>query len=319
MPLKRQFRESKLSPLTSAPKGAALTHMRIIGGYLKRRLLLSPPEGSTTRPVPDMVRQALFNLLRGHFEDVDVYDGFAGVGSFGLEAISRGAKRVVMVERDRKVAAVLEANAQELGVSDKVEVVVSDALGAGALARCPRNVHVVFFDPPYAMVRDPETWPRVRAQFEQLIARLDETGYAVLRTPWPCHHEVFPTPDPSEAAPARGGKGNTADSDSDLDDDADFDSDGDLMTEIEYDSEIEFGGDYDPDEDEDDEGQLSGQTPGKKSGRKRPIKPQKIKFSLELNGAIGPETHEYGTTAVHLYMRDPNASTASTPADGVHG
>jgi 16S rRNA (guanine(966)-N(2))-methyltransferase RsmD len=284
--------------------------MRIIGGYLKRRLLLSPPEGSTTRPVPDMVRQALFNLLRGHFEDVDVYDGFAGVGSFGLEAISRGARRVVMVERDRKVASVLEANAQELGVSDKVEVVVSDALGAGALARCPRNVHVVFFDPPYAMVRDPETWPRVRAQFEQLIARLDETGYAVLRTPWPCHHEVFPTPDPSEAVPARDAKDRTADAGSALDDDDSFDSDGDLMTEIEYDSEIEFGGNYDED--------LEGEAlPGKKSGRKRAQKPKKIKFSLQLNGAIGPETHEYGTTAVHLYMRDPNATNSPATASAV--
>ena len=56
--------------------------MRIIGGEYRRRPLQGPPSGTTTRPIPDIVREAVFNLLRGHFENEVVYDGFAGVGSF---------------------------------------------------------------------------------------------------------------------------------------------------------------------------------------------------------------------------------------------
>ncbi len=210
--------------------------MRIIGGSHKRRPIKGPPESSTTRPIPDMVREAVFNLLRGHFEDVEVYDGFAGVGTFSLEAISRGAKRAVAVERDIKVAAVLEANAESLGMGDQLEIVKGDALGVGSLARCPRGVHVVFFDPPYAMVRDEKVWPRVRAQFERLIERLDDTGYAILRTPWPAVH----------------GKPRT-------------------LT------------------DEEEQSREKGA----------------VAVDLVMKGAIGPETHDYGSTAVHLYMRDP--------------
>ncbi len=209
--------------------------MRIIGGEYRRRPLQGPPAGTTTRPIPDLVREAVFNLLRGHFEDEVVYDGFAGVGSFSLEAISRGARRAVAVERDAKVAKVLEANAKDLGVEDRLEIVRADALGMGSLARCPRGVHIVFFDPPYAMVRDVSTWPRVKAQFERLIERLDDTGYAMLRTPWPAVHE-------------------------------------------------------------NDHG--------------------KQEVDLQMAGALGPETHDYGSTAVHLYMRATDDAAADQPASG---
>ncbi len=170
-----------------------------------------------------MVREAVFNLLRGHFEGVDVYDAFSGVGTFALEALSRGARRAVAVERDPKVAAVLEANARELGIEDQLEIVIGDALGVGSLARCPRGVHVVFFDPPYAMVRSPLAWGRAKTQFEALVARLDDTGYAILRTPMPLLHE---TP----------------------------------------------------------EGLVG--------------------VDLAMEGAVGPESHEYGGMSIHLYMRD---------------
>ncbi len=199
--------------------------MRIIGGAFRRRQLASPPDGTPTRPMPDHVREAIYNLLRGHFEGETVYDGFSGTGSVGLEAVSRGASRVVLVEKDKRVAGVLRENIETLGVGERCEVVVGDALGAGALARCPDPVHVVFFDPPYAMTRDAGSWRRVCAQFSKLVGRLDETGYAVLRTPWPAVREVG--------------------------------------AEREHES-----------------------------------------LELTIEGAVGPETHAYGTTAVHLYMRD---------------
>jgi 16S rRNA (guanine966-N2)-methyltransferase len=132
-----------------------------------------------------MVKEAMFNLLRGHFEDVGVIDVFSGSGSVGLEMASQGASRVVCVERDRRMVKTLEANIEMLGCEDRVEVACCDALGPATLSRCPRPVHIVFMDPPYRMVRDPEGWPRVKKQFERLTEMLDETGYAIIRTPWP--------------------------------------------------------------------------------------------------------------------------------------
>ena len=77
--------------------------MRIIAGEFKKRKLQGPPDDTTTRPIPDMVKEALFNILRGHPEDGAVLDCFAGTGSIGLEALSRGAPRCVFVERDKKI------------------------------------------------------------------------------------------------------------------------------------------------------------------------------------------------------------------------
>ena len=187
--------------------------MRIIGGNLKRKKLRSPPASAETRPLPDSVRESIFNLLRGHWDGAAIFDGFAGTGSFGLEAVSRGAARVVMIERDRVMARVLEQNAEELGVADRAEVVQADALGPLALARCPNPVHTAFLDPPFAQAEDEEGWSRIREQTAKLVGLLDPDGYAMVRTPW------------------------------------------------------------------------------------------EFKNDLSIDGAEGPETHVYGTTAVHLYMR----------------
>jgi 16S rRNA G966 N2-methylase RsmD len=218
--------------------------LRIIGGELKRRRLHTPKDARTTRPMPDRVRLALFNLLRGHTEGVEVFDAFAGSGALGFEALSRGATHAVFVERERRVASLIEQSASELGLTDRCEVVTGDALGAGALARCPEGVHLIFFDPPYALVRDPAQWPRVALAFSRLIGKLDETGYAVLRTPLPLYH-------------------------------------------------VEGEGWAQGDE-EDDEAP--------------PAPPaERVDVDLRIPGALGPETHEYGGMALHLYMRDAGA------------
>lgn len=240
--------------------------MRIIGGEYRRRKLKSPPEKSTTRPLPDNVREAIFNLLRGHFEGVGVLDCFAGTGSFGLEAVSRGAERVVMVERDRRVARVLEENIATLGVEDRAEVVTSDALGAAALSRCPRPAHIIFMDPPYEMVRDPEQWPRVRTQFERLIRQLTPTGYAMLRTPWPFTHSLDPVT-------------------------------GEALAPAEAKRRFEAAKAAYLDEAFEGEGQAKVPEPAR----------QNAEVDLTMRGALGPETHAYRTTAVHLYMLDPDA------------
>jgi len=259
--------------------------LRIIGGDFKRRRLHTPPDAETTRPMPDRVRQSLFNLLRGHTEGVEVFDGFAGTGSLGFEALSRGASGVVFVERDRKIAELIERSAADLGVADRCEIAKGDALGGAALARCPDGVHLVFFDPPYPLVRDPSQWPRVREQFGRLIGKLDETGYAVLRTPWPFLHaedggivEEAPPPPRKRRKQHRGYAPG-------------FESD--LASSSWHEIDPGAAGEPDP-ETEVEIIDLNGPAP------KREMHP----VDLAVPGALGPETHEYGSMAVHLYMRD---------------
>lgn len=159
--------------------------MRIIAGEFKSRKIHSPPDDAPTRPIPDRVKESLFGLLRGHFEDAAVMDVFAGTGSIGLEALSRGAREVVFVERDRDVAALLKDNIEMFGVKDRTRVVVGDALGPAALTACPRPAHLIFFDPPYDLLRTEIGRKRAFTQFARLVGMLDDSGFAMLRTEWP--------------------------------------------------------------------------------------------------------------------------------------
>jgi len=159
--------------------------VRIIAGEFKSRKIYSPPDDAPTRPIPDRVKESLFGLLRGHFEDAAVMDVFAGTGSIGLEALSRGAREAVFVERDRDVAEMLRANIEMLGVKDRSRVVSADALGPAALTACPRPAHLIFFDPPYDLLRTEIGRKRAFTQFARLVGMLDDTGFAMLRTEWP--------------------------------------------------------------------------------------------------------------------------------------
>ena len=99
------------------------------------------------RPTPDRVRETLFNWLRDDVAGARCLDLFAGTGALGFEAASRGAKHVVMVERRRDVAAMLEGAARTLGAGN-VEVVCADALAWRPPAG--RTFDIVFLDPPFA-------------------------------------------------------------------------------------------------------------------------------------------------------------------------
>lgn len=102
------------------------------------------------RPTTALVRQALFNILGGRIRDALVVDLFAGAGTVGFEALSRGAGRVVAVEKDRAMAASIEATARRLGCSRRVRVVPGDVLRW--LDSRPRDLEVaelVFLDAPY--------------------------------------------------------------------------------------------------------------------------------------------------------------------------
>lgn len=124
---------------------------RIIGGDAGGRRIIAPA-GSRTRPTSDRVREALFSALDaslGSLQGLWFLDVYAGSGAVGLEARSRGAGVVTLVEHDRRTAQVIRQNVRALSMTG-VEVVVEDA--ARALGRPPRAPYdVAFLDPPYAV------------------------------------------------------------------------------------------------------------------------------------------------------------------------
>lgn len=278
--------------------------MRIISGEFRSRKLQSPPENAETRPIPDRVKESLFNLLRGHFEGVHVLDAFAGTGSVGLEALSRGAAFCTFVERDRAVAKVLEANIKSLGCEDRSQVVVGDALGAAALARLHERIHIAFFDPPYAVVNNELGWRRTRDQLARAITHLDEGGFLIHRTPWPFVETPDTPPEPESEGSEPEGRRRARD----------FDRDADTESP-EHDTRrhkrsrkpepppemppIELSLDLsDPESDaalDAFEESLASIT--------RPA--PRAEIDLSIAGAVGPETHPYGTTALHLYQAAP--------------
>lgn len=120
--------------------------VRIIGGEWRRRLL-SFPDLPGLRPTPDRVRETVFNWLGQTLDGLDVLDAFAGSGAMGLEAASRGARRVMLVEKAAPAAQSLRNQARELGMS-RVEVTCADALAW--LMHCRDSFDVIFLDPPFA-------------------------------------------------------------------------------------------------------------------------------------------------------------------------
>lgn len=122
--------------------------MRVIAGRYGGRKLKSPPRG--TRPTADRVREALFSTL-GPVEGLQVLDLFAGSGALAIEALSRGAAGAVLVEHDRRVARVAEANLDSMGALGAAQVLCAPArTAADRLAGEGRQFDLVFLDPPYA-------------------------------------------------------------------------------------------------------------------------------------------------------------------------
>ena len=133
---------------SSAPRGAGAgrNRVRIIAGKWRSRLLKFPP-AAQLRPTPDRVRETLFNWLGQRLDALACLDLFAGSGALGFEASSRGAARVVMVERDPAVVRSLRESAASLA-AEGVEIVQDDAVRY--VERAVERFDVAFVDPPYA-------------------------------------------------------------------------------------------------------------------------------------------------------------------------
>jgi 16S rRNA (guanine966-N2)-methyltransferase len=161
-------------------------HSRVVimGGEHRSRVLRTPSGTDVTRPMTGRVKESIFNMLRGWFEDAVVLDLFSGVGTMGLEAISRGARHATMVERDHGVLACLEQNVASLGVGDRARAVQADALSPAALAGLPAPLTMVFIDPPYPLAEQTSGRRRILEQCARLRGSMAERGWMLLRLPY---------------------------------------------------------------------------------------------------------------------------------------
>jgi 16S rRNA (guanine966-N2)-methyltransferase len=130
--------------------------MRIIAGFHRGRKI-DAPEGLTTRPMTDRVRENLFNLLGQMLDGAVVLDLFCGSGALGLESLSRGAARATFVDADREAARVVETNCLRLGLAERARVLCRDALRPGPWVRPigAAAYTLLFVDPPYRMTAEP--------------------------------------------------------------------------------------------------------------------------------------------------------------------
>ena len=159
--------------------------MRIQAGLHKGRVLLSPPASSVTRPITGMAKKSLFDTLADWMPEAIVVDLYCGTGSMGLEALSRGARRIVFAEMDRRVLDRLRRNIEALGAGDACTVWAGDATRglARRLGELGEKIDLAFVDPPYADLRKWDWSAAERTLFEPIAAHLASDGVVVLRMP----------------------------------------------------------------------------------------------------------------------------------------
>lgn len=123
--------------------------MRVIAGSLRGRRLRTL-DGFKVRPTSDRLRETLFNVLAPRIEDARFLDLCAGSGAVGIEAVSRGAREVVLVESSRRAARLIEENLEHCDITGGVCLVHRDVLaGLRFLASREMRFDVIYFDPPY--------------------------------------------------------------------------------------------------------------------------------------------------------------------------
>lgn len=135
--------------------------MRLSGGTARGIPLKSPP-GDEIRPATDAMRQAVFNSLGDLVKDATVVDIFAGTGSYGLEALSRGAAHVLFIEKDRRCKKLIETNLAAVGKALALNPAETRTRASITIAdfftwhkRMPHHTaELVFVDPPYPLLRE---------------------------------------------------------------------------------------------------------------------------------------------------------------------
>jgi len=128
--------------------------MRIISGNYKGKKIL-PPKDKLTRPLKDLTKESIFNiikhskLLEVNLENSNILDLFSGVGSFGLECLSRGAAGVTFLETYKEVLTILKKNIENLKQQGSSNIIEKDIFAENTLKALNNKFDIIFMDPPY--------------------------------------------------------------------------------------------------------------------------------------------------------------------------
>ncbi|MHC4555838.1 MAG: RsmD family RNA methyltransferase [Planctomycetota bacterium] len=158
--------------------------MRIIAGS-KRGMKLLSPKTQDSRPIIDRVKESLFSVLYKYDlpDDTMVADLFCGVGSLGLEALSRGARFVTFVEKDPKIIAILNKNIEKAGFVKQSKVLRADAFEIGAKVDAGGEKYgLVFVDPPYSATGNVQAGSPLSCLLDLLAGQVIGDGLVVVRT-----------------------------------------------------------------------------------------------------------------------------------------
>lgn len=120
--------------------------MRVIAGEFGSRRLKTPT-GLATRPTPDRLREAVFNVIAPQLEGAIFLDAYAGSGAMGIEALSRGARKAIFIEKNHAAVRVIRENLAALGIAERASVIHAQA--APQISRYEADI--VFVDPPYEL------------------------------------------------------------------------------------------------------------------------------------------------------------------------
>lgn len=158
--------------------------MRIIAGA-RRGMKLLPPDGDATRPIIDRVKESIFDVLYKYnlIEGRCVADLFCGTGSFGLEALSRGAKEALFVDADKGVIDILRKNIAKAGFESQSRVVCANAFAIGAPNRSDdEKFSLIFVDPPYVMSAETGEKSQLGCLLRLLAGQVAGDGLIIVRT-----------------------------------------------------------------------------------------------------------------------------------------
>ena len=128
--------------------------MRIISGSQKGKKILQPKD-QITRPLKDLTKESIFNILKHsnlfnvEIEKSDILDLFSGVGSFGLECLSRGASSVIFLENYKEAISVLKKNIINLNFIKSSKILMEDVFNDKILQKIDKKFDIIFIDPPY--------------------------------------------------------------------------------------------------------------------------------------------------------------------------
>ena len=128
--------------------------MRVISGSLKGKRILEPKDNET-RPLKDLAKESIFNIIEhsnkfdAQLIDSNILDLFSGVGSFGIECLSRGSKKVVFIENYSGVLQILKENLTSLKLTNNYEILESDVYSDNILSNLNSKFDIIFLDPPF--------------------------------------------------------------------------------------------------------------------------------------------------------------------------